>query len=257
MDEGEVPAFQSQVARSLREARLIEIYVGEITTAKKPFLVQEVFLEQLSDYFGKALQAAAFREGQEGRLYFPDDTEDAWEVLLHWVVKRDLPFKPNMGKGAETLQQTEQALLINCWVLGDKYQIHAFQNEVMLEMLIFYAAMTGFYSVLATGIELTGSRSRLRRLLAEEMVYLVYEEERVELDQLDAVNSNGFMGDFLRAKEMYDWKKAPFTAPGRFCDRAEATFEAGMRGTWKEYMVGDHLPYRDWRWHEKDVNWVV
>ncbi|KAK1059348.1 hypothetical protein LTR33_013176, partial [Friedmanniomyces endolithicus] len=63
-----------ELIESLPADRLIDIYVGEMTPETKPFRVQQILLETMSDYFKSALQANAFAEGKEARLTFPEDS---------------------------------------------------------------------------------------------------------------------------------------------------------------------------------------
>ncbi|KAK4895398.1 hypothetical protein LTR27_006462 [Elasticomyces elasticus] len=106
---------RGMLSRSLQADRLIDIYVGKVTPEVKPFRVQQVLLGQLSDYFTKALRANTFREGEQGRVHFPDDDSQIWEVLLNWIINRSVPsYAERKGAGA-------QAMFIHCWILGDKY----------------------------------------------------------------------------------------------------------------------------------------
>ncbi|KAK0938649.1 hypothetical protein LTR29_009748 [Friedmanniomyces endolithicus] len=237
--------------RSLQADRLIDIYVGEVTPETTPFRVQQVLLGQLSDYFDSALKTDTFVEGKQGRLHFPEDNVSAWKVLLHWAFTRMLPhwFK-STAEG--NLDDGTAMLLVDCWVLGDKYQIHAFQDEVMMEMLCWLVYSPGSCDVFKRGVELTSPGSKLRRLMAEGLEEL-YEDgyESSDLDQFDGMQ---FLEDYVQAKRRRDDHVSQHLAT-RFGCNGEVTLEAGPGGTWKEYMVGDKLPSRAWKWIEKWGIW--
>ncbi|TKA75981.1 hypothetical protein B0A55_03258 [Friedmanniomyces simplex] len=232
------------LADSLQADRLIDVYVGEITPDTKPFRVQQVLLEQLSDYFSSALRADAFVEGERGRLHFPED-----DAVPRWTE-------------IDGAKMDTEMLLVNCWVLGDKYRIHTFQDEVMLGMLMsFSKKQGGTYScdVLKRGVELTSSgsklrRLKLRRLMAEEVVNTrsVYGQADFDLDQFDGVR---FLSDFAKAKEDHCDYGMGFNTEIRFGLQSEATLEAGTGGTWREYMVGNKLPRRVWKWDKIEGEW--
>ncbi|KAK5730783.1 hypothetical protein LTR15_000721 [Elasticomyces elasticus] len=234
------------VAESLRSDRLVDIFIGTITADSKPYRVQQVLLESLSDYFTKALRADTFDEGRAGRLQTPDDDGYSWEVLLHWAVHR------HMVNG--------HMLPIDCWIMGDEYQIHAFQNEVMLELLMYYSAITAEYDILEHGIDSTCPRTLVRRLLVEELVEMVYGTKDVNLDELDNLTGVGVVGDILRAKNKHDSNNVAFNACTRFGLEHEGEVGVGpggtWRDTWREYMVGNHIPWRPWRWSEDLHGWA-
>ncbi|KAK4962984.1 hypothetical protein LTR10_000611 [Elasticomyces elasticus] len=205
--------------------RLVDIFIGTITADSKPYRVQQVLLESLSDYFTKALRADTFDEGKAGRLQTPDDDGYSWEVLLHWAVHR------HMVNG--------HMLPIDCWIMGDEYQIHAFQNEVMLEMLMYYSAITAEYDILEHGIDSTCPRTLVRRLLVEELVEMVYGTKDVNLDELDNLTGVGVVGDILRAKNKHDSNNVAFNACTRFGLEHEGEVGVGPGDRLIEVYVGE------------------
>ncbi|KAK1062672.1 hypothetical protein LTR74_010128 [Friedmanniomyces endolithicus] len=248
------PARQSrELAKSLQADRLITIYVGETDGKTKPFRVQQVLLEQLSDYFRSALQTDTFAEGEEGRLHFPEDNLNAWKVLLHWVFTRTVPHWDKDDDGM-TIDIELQNLLIDCWVLGDKYHIYNSQNEVMVELLWYYSWHIGEEAVFKRGVELTSSDSKLRRLMAEGIVGIMEADQPYSgLDQYDGMR---FLEDYVRAKAQYDEDGDNHGfAQVVFGDESEATLETGPGGRWKDYLVGDTIPNRAWKWDLDEREW--
>ncbi|KAK0357178.1 hypothetical protein LTR59_003059 [Friedmanniomyces endolithicus] len=240
-----------ELIESLPADRLIDIYVGEMTPETKPFRVQQILLETMSDYFKSALQANAFAEGKEARLTFPEDSLNAWKVLMRWAFARTVP-RWNDGRDDDGIDSGFELLLIDCWVLGDKYQIPAFQDEVMLELLYYYREETIGFDVVKHGVAVTISGSALRRLLAEEVMTNNMEGGVTEdLNQFDGMH---FLADFVTARERYDdtGTKGFFD---RFGKERKATLEAGPGGTWDEYMVGEKLPCRAWKWESDQLGW--
>ncbi|KAK1823579.1 hypothetical protein LTR12_001990 [Friedmanniomyces endolithicus] len=245
-------AQPKELADSLRTDRMINIYVGKATPEAKPFRVQQVLLEQLSEYFSNALSADTFVEGKKARLNFPEDDVDAWKVLLRWAFTHTVPHwtKKMAGK--------IEMVFVDCWVLGDKYQIRSFQNEVMMEMLYYYTCNSGSFEVLRHGVEQTSSGSKLRRLMAEEVVAGVdVGKQGFDLDQFDGMR---FLKDYVQAKQRlsgHEWCSRGYAAATRFGGNCDATINAGPGGTWKEYMVGDKLPHRAWKWDITSKAWAA
>ncbi|KAK4895399.1 hypothetical protein LTR27_006463 [Elasticomyces elasticus] len=237
---------RSRIARSLQTDRLVDIYVGAITVETKPYRIQQVVLEKLSEYFVVALKRDTFSEGQHGRLHFPDDDMDVWQVLLQWAIQRDVPHWEGID------EETRVSLLIRCWVMGDKYGVHDFQNEIMLEALKCVRGPVEDEEVYL-GVKLTAPGSALRCLMAEEMVYKVYVENDVAFTELDKLDGTMFMGDFLIAKQIFDEDKTAFGTRARFGTQAEAHSGTGPGGVWKKFMVGTHIPRRAWRWESWGV----
>ncbi|KAK0253278.1 hypothetical protein LTR35_005700 [Friedmanniomyces endolithicus] len=240
------------LAESLQADRLIDIYVSEMNSKTKPFRVQQVLLEQLSDYFNSALQANNFVESKEGRLNFPEDDLNAWRVLLHWMFTKTVPHWDKDDEIA--IDEELQNLLIDCWVLGDKYQICAFQNEVMVELLWYYSWHIGEEETFKRGVELTSSASKLRRLMAEGIVEIMEADHpHSGLDQYDGMR---FLEDYIRAKEQFDEDGDNHGfAQVVFGDESEGTLEKGPGGRWKDYLVGDTLPSRAWKWDLDEREW--
>ncbi|KAK5730782.1 hypothetical protein LTR15_000720 [Elasticomyces elasticus] len=243
--------FSSSVARSLQTDRLIEVYVGERRSESKPFRVQQVLLEQLSEYFVKALRRDSFSEGEDGRLSFPEDDLDVWEVLLHWAVVRSLPA------WSSTNGKEKEALLLRCWVLSDKYQLPPFQNEVMLDLIMYQSTDLAGVENLMLGVKLTRPGSELRRVMAQELVWRIQAHGDVEVSQISELDGTMSTVDFLKAQtEYYEDKDMAFTNQSKFGSTPPSDDVLGPQGIWKEYMVGDFVPQRAWLWNKSIDMWT-
>ncbi|KAI6891460.1 hypothetical protein KC318_g9443 [Hortaea werneckii] len=155
-------------AEALASDRLIKVYVGE----GKTFLVQQLLLETLSDYFVRALQRDRFSEGIHGELHIEGDDRRTWKALLHWLFKGVLPA--NVQKDPDRL--------IDIWVVGDKYGVEALQNQAMYVLLrrvdvapddIVEDRLLPLATI-KDGIHRTVPGSVMRTFLAEEIVRAMY-----------------------------------------------------------------------------------
>lgn len=72
--------------------------------------------------------------GEKGVITLPEDSVEAWEVLLHWIITKTLPEDHECFKSMLP-QETLQLELVQCWSLGDKYDVVAFQDLIMIELL--------------------------------------------------------------------------------------------------------------------------
>ena len=89
-------------------------------------------------------------------------------MLLYWTITKTLPQQ----WVDNTLKQEEgvaQLTLVRCWTLGDKYDIGAFQDLTMIEMLHLLELSDGAFVTLEAAheaFENTPSESELRILVA-------------------------------------------------------------------------------------------
>ena len=230
----------------------MEVYVGEQTNGGKPLLVQQSILQSLSDYFTKALRPEAFSEGRAGQLQFPEDGIDTWELLLSWAVKRSMPSWPFADSLSDVCRET---LLTRSWVLGDKYQILQFQDEVMVELLSFYAESSGHQAEIKHAVSITAPGSKLRRLMAEELVHLIYDYDGMKMEKLDDFDGLGFFAEFNATRDRLQNSQQSSDSLYRFGRTADAFDVHGPAGSWRKYLVGDCLPRRQWRWDATEDIW--
>ncbi|KAI6829398.1 hypothetical protein KC340_g12459 [Hortaea werneckii] len=185
----EEPVF----ADALATDRFIKIYVGK----GQPFLVQQLLLESLSDYFVRALQRDKFSEGIHGELHVEGDDRRTWQALLHWLFKGVLPA--NVQKDPDRL--------IDIWVVGDKYGVEALQNQAMYALLkrvdvapddIVNSRLLPLATI-KDGIHRTAPGSVMRTLLAEEIVRAMYWDRSAKYEDFLSWDGVGLASDLLRA----------------------------------------------------------
>ncbi|PPJ56521.1 hypothetical protein CBER1_03891 [Cercospora berteroae] len=225
---------QSSIAEcigAVKSDRLITLNIGKVG-ALLSVQVQQAVLEAASPWFQKALGDDRFVEGQSGVIAFPEDDTESWKILLYWLLHRDVPMMEDDATWKDYLNT-----LVKCWVLGDKYSVSKFQDEIML-LLIQYAYWSraslqpAEYKKL---IEITPADSHLMRLLGEE-VAVKYRKlsnlTREVANVLDGVE--GFWPAFLEAQHGLMWKKCIFD------DRLRGVDSNGLTTShWQEYMVGE------------------
>ncbi|KAK4544936.1 hypothetical protein LTR36_003841 [Oleoguttula mirabilis] len=224
------------LASSLQSERLIEIYVGAITPNSKPYLVPQTILEAASEYFVNALRSDSFREGRDSRLHFPYDNVRAWEVLLFWMYKDTVPSTACTG-----------GTLVSCWVLGDKYAIPNFQDSAMLLLLDFCRLSLLDPQALSEGIASSVPGSKMRRLIAEELVVIHFKEGDMDHVEVEAViDGTGLLGEFLAAHERLNKDKGVFSDRlTKLSPSAAKKPASDRRAIWRDYLVGE-LPAKHW-----------
>ncbi|KAI7156062.1 hypothetical protein KC349_g6545 [Hortaea werneckii] len=203
-------------ADALTTDRVIKVYVGE----GKSFLVQQLLLESLSDYFVRALKRDTFSEGIHGELRIEGDDRSSWKALLHWLFKGTLPVKV----------KEDPARLIDLWIVGDKYGVVALQNDAMHVLLKKIhideknSALPLF--TIKDGIDRTAPSSIMRRLLAEEVLRAMFWDESAKCEDFSKWDAVGFVTDLLWASACRDEHGSM-----EFLDR----FDEGAR--WKSFML--------------------
>ncbi|KAI6887008.1 hypothetical protein KC360_g1794 [Hortaea werneckii] len=180
---------EPEFAEALTTDRVIKVHVGE----GKPFLVQQLLLESLSDYFVRALQRDKFSEGIHGELRIEGDDLRTWQVLLHWLFKGVLPSQVN----------DDPDLLIDLWIVGDKYGVEALQNDAMYALLKHIDTKQLSLVTIKKGIDGTAPGTVMRRLLAEETIRAMYGKEPASYEDFVTWNAVGIVSDVLRAKDSY------------------------------------------------------
>jgi len=203
--------------------RLIRVYVG--TEDCEPFLVQQTLLETVSEYFVNALKPDRFKEGQEGCLFFPEDDILAWDVLMDWLFN---------GRVLDEDEGVEQLLAVKCWVLGDKYGISRFQDDVMFDLLNDIAISSAFPDVIREAFVSAPPGSATRMLMAEE-AFGWWDADELEV-VFEEFGATKFIGDLIAAKVQYedgDEKRDRFLPFWRGVQRK------AQEPLWTSYMVGD------------------
>lgn len=105
-------------------------------------------------------------------------TEDAWYVLLLWLGRR------------ESLPSIAPSILVDCWMLGEKYEVPCFQDAAMIELLRQLEAANSI--LLLQDITHTywwERQTELMELILEELIKSIYHYGRdptdLGLDRLD------------------------------------------------------------------------
>ncbi|KAI7196611.1 hypothetical protein KC363_g811 [Hortaea werneckii] len=207
---------QPDFADALATDRLIKVYVGE----GPPFLVQQMLLESLSDYFVRALQRDKFSEGIHGALLIEGDDLRTWQVLLNWLFKGVLPSQVN----------DDPDLLIDLWIVGDKYGVEALQNDAMYALLKHIDTKQDDKALslvtIKKGVDGTAPGTVMRRLLAEETIRAIYGKEPASYEDFVTWNAVGIVSDVLRAKDSYGAQG--YQILSRFLQKGPL---------WKEFML--------------------
>jgi BTB/POZ domain len=85
------------------DSPIIQIRVGP---ERKYFAVHKAMLTEVAEHFSNMFNGG-FAEAREGSAEFPEDDPDAWELLIEWAYKGELP---SLGKPTtETTWDEEMA----------------------------------------------------------------------------------------------------------------------------------------------------
>lgn len=226
---------------------MIDIYVGAVGPETKPYRVPQAVLESISTYFTKALRSDTFKEGCEGCIRFPDDDADAWEVLLFWMLKFKLPYP--LGT---------ELVMIECWALGDKYAIPAFQDEAMLQLIGHYQNTYASAQGISKALQLSTPGSKMRKLIAEELVLRVYQAKPASQwshGELEAtVDGTGIIGEFLSTYQRFQEDAFVFRQRLTKLSLSEVdTPQSKRRAKWGDYLVGEP-PAKHWIYEMQESN---
>lgn len=217
---------------ALKADHLVKVYVGD--EGAPPFLLQQTLLTSISPVFANALKHENLGTNPEpGVLRFPEDDTEAWEVFLHWLMQRSYP------------QDLDARSSVKCWVLGDRYHISTFQDNAMFALLVRLDNKWAKLDDISYAFRLTPPGSKLRLLMAEELVMLM-DDKKVVYDEIDcALNGTNFVGELLRARDR-------LAAEDRVCEGSDEDLEHewSMRDrfgrtdeeaevSWQEFMVGN------------------
>lgn len=127
--------------------------------------------------------------------------------------------------------QDSMRLLITCWTTGEKYDLGKFQDLIMLELLewlqYFEVNFSQETAVLAASHAPTGSK--LRKVLAINMIDWVYSEQVCKIEYHDAVlEVRRFASEVMNLKEEH-WSNEGRTGEG-------CPIEV-VRKNWRQFMV--------------------
>lgn len=166
-------------------------------------------------------------------LALREDDHQAWIILLHWAFARRLP------EDAEDCP----LLLVHSWALVEKYNVVDFQDEAMFALLSWCNNESADVETIEKAFESTAPGSKLRHLMAEELLYRV---ESGEGD--DHELSNEGIDNFLKTSKLDHVTFATDILKARKrCALDEYYFQrfkkkkGNRSGKWKTFMVGDAL----------------
>ncbi|KAF2165004.1 hypothetical protein M409DRAFT_24905 [Zasmidium cellare ATCC 36951] len=198
--EGEV----HDLMEKLQADSFIKIITSD--NSLNPYLMPKTVLEGQSEYFATRIQ------NRQQVFNFTADSVVAWHTYLHWLVEQRLREDMMTDDKVPDLQ-----LIVKCYTLGERYDLMAFEDEVMLVLL---EAADDYddgrdwldADTMLLAFEASPEWSMLRELLVEEAV----------LGRL------GFIGLFADK-----WANSAYPKTSRFDEE-----ECMTKYFWKKYMVG-------------------
>lgn len=197
---------------------MLDIFVG---TQSKPLKVQKSVLHNSSECFAKAIKHQRLGKAPARTLHFSEDSLDAWKIFLWWKIRGALPLQ---GKILMYYDDDKLKTFVKAWVLGDKYNIPALQDALMVEILIWMDFADFPPEVAKLAFQQTMPGSPLRVLAAEEIAYQLREcslapetlsifdgsvgfaaETVSNLNKFDEVQTNGTARAFYHSRSKYRW----------------------------------------------------
>ena len=165
-----------------------------------------------------------------GSMRFPADELDAWKMMLYWKIEGDLPDLDDVED-----YHGEELLYTRAWVLGDRYDIKEFQDLVMLELLRLLKTCEFRFDIARVGFENTAPGSKLRKVMAEEIVTLVRNSGKWKNENFEKFDGvPGFTTAVFDA--MNEWEEDDGDIAEERLSPDE-TYDGPQR--WKAYMVTD------------------
>lgn len=206
---------------------------------QRTFHVQETLLRMTSKVFSAALKHENLGDGEKGRLEFPEDPVDAWEALLFWIFTKSLP-EDLINTTQVRDEETSQLLLVQCWILGDKYEIVDFQDHIMIELLDL--STDKFISLQAAeeAFKKTLTGSKLRLFVSRLIVVAVYGCEEQKLEDFDTLEGvPGYTTQMMST--LQKWHHGAW----RSHTSLMATEDGRKSAEWRDYLVGEG-PKQHW-----------
>lgn len=120
--------------------------------------------------------ASCFQKQYEGSgqrsLHFPDDDVEAVKVMLYWLVEQKL--RPIIEKDCFLCDY----LHMQCYAVGEKYDLVAFQDEVMIKIIDNFSRWADWDFLIwdlgrtiSLVFEITKPDSKLREFFVEEAAW--------------------------------------------------------------------------------------
>lgn len=211
---------------------MIKIIVGE-GEEQQSFNIQERVFTRTSEVFAAHIRNEHLGASPKGELRFPDDPVDVWQLLIYWMVEGQLP--PECNDEKESAEP--QLVLIRGWILGDKYDIPQFQNEVMLALLWVLENATTM-SPESAAVAAAGSLplSKLHKLVCHQIVRVVYVKKERDVEEFERATAViGLAAELVSKLDMFH---TDFVSGADF---VSGYLERGgfSRDLWRKYMIGD------------------
>lgn len=208
---------------------------------QRTFNVHEALLRYTSEVFSAALNHEDCGEDKAGVLKYPEDAVGAWEVLLFWMITKKLP-EDSMGLLSVHDKETLQFSLVQCWTLGDKYDIPEFQDLVMLELLDL--SSEGLVTVQAAEEAFANASpgSQIRKLFSRLIVSAVFLLKVEDMEAFECLEGlTGYTTELMQTLHSRGKRKGRWDNLAWLMD----TQAGRLSGNWEEYLVGDS-PRQHW-----------
>lgn len=182
---------------------IVTIYIGP---REVEFTLHKAALCKKSKWFSRALNGR-FKEAAENVLRFPDDDPEVFALLASSIYCGHLPEYEKFSFHGSDGHGRDIWLLAKAWVMGDKYQLPWFQNQVMEDLCAYlhYQASSMDEHLMVWIYENTIVGSPLRQLVAEIVMELtvprVHDSHSHVIEKLNGFD--GFILDFHKAVCIY------------------------------------------------------
>lgn len=154
-------------------------------------------------------------------------------MLLYWIITKTLP-EEHVHFSPERDEAVSQPMIVQCWVLGDKYDVVAFQDLIMVELLYVSNGPSIKVRAACEAFENSRTGSKLRLLVSRLIVAEVYWYESRYLEGFKELESvAGYFAEITNAlhdMHMQEW--APITM-------MQNVRKSLAKGGFGEYLVGE------------------
>lgn len=155
----------------------------------------------MSDIFVKAIKYEHLGIDPPGTLRFSGDDETAWKYLLWWKMKGKVPVCDR------NLYPTEVLSFVRSWILGDKYDIKEFQDDLMVGLLLYLQVSPLHLTTAKVAFDNMMPSSPLRILMAEEIAHQIRQTD--DPSDFPSILSwfegtVGFTAEIIEALDMYE-----------------------------------------------------
>lgn len=170
--------------------------------SEEEWTIHEGLVTETSAFFAAAVKKV-WAEGQSKRVKLPEEDANIFHLYARWLYEGKLLVRPSPGKqeqGRAETHREEQALLVECYILGDKLQDSSSRNTVINSLLACTLKGDGSGSLwwpvqcVDRVYEVTCSGSPLRRLFVEMYTYHAHSDP----SWVDTINNGEFGKELAR-----------------------------------------------------------